>query len=183
MNTKTILLMAIAATSLVPAARAGLDVGITADIRLGRALPPPPPEVVVVEEIGPAGPPPWARTRWYRRSHAYYYYPGCDVYYRPADRVWFYLDGGSWRLGARLPDHIHMDFDHAVSLNLESDRPYVYHEHVVRYYPSHYFTRVKIKSAPDHRSDRYEDRGDHDDHHDRDDRGKGKGKNKDKKRN
>lgn len=171
-TTRSILLLSVAAASFLPAARADLDVGITAEIRLGRALPPRPPEVVVVEEIGPPGPPPWAARHWYRRNHAYYYYPGYAVYYRPADRMWFYLDGGTWRLGARLPGHIHVDFDRAVSLNIESDRPYVYHERVVTYYPSNYFTRVKIKSRPDHRRD---DRPGHDD---RDDRGKSRGQGK-----
>lgn len=180
MKIKAILLLAFATTSLAPFTHAAPDVNITADIRIGRALPPPPPEIVAVEEVGPPGPPPWAQSRWYRRSHAYYYYPASDVYYRPADRMWFYLDGGDWHLGARLPDHIPMDFDHAVSLRLESDRPYVYHQDVVRYYPKHYFAKVRIKSAPDHRSGRYEDRGDHDDHRDhaRDYGERGKGKDK-----
>lgn len=170
-TTKSILLLSVAAAGFLPAARADLDVGITAEIRLGRALPPPPPEVVVVEEIGPPGPPPWAARHWYRRNHAYYYYPGCDVYYRPADRVWFYLDGGAWRIGARLPGSIRVDFDHAVSLNIESDRPYIYHERVVTYYPSNYFSRVKIKSRHDNRRD--DDRDDREDH---DNRGKSRGK-------
>lgn len=181
MNTKTFVLLGLVVASLSPAAKADLDIGVSAEIRLGRALPPAPPEVVIVEEVGPGGPPPWAKTRWYRRNHAYYYYPGGDVYYRPADRQWFYLEGSNWRFGTRLPDHIRLDFGRSVFLNLESDRPYVYHNDVVRYYPGHYFTKVKIKSAPNHASDRAEDRRDH--ARDRDDRGNGKGRNKEKKRN
>lgn len=174
MNSKT-LLLSLAVASLVPAARADLDVGIGVDIRLGRAAPPPPPEIVVVEEVGPPGPPPWvADHRWYRRSYGYYYYPGCDVYYRPSDRVWFYLEGGSWRFGARLPDRIRVDFGHAVSLKLESDRPYVYHERVVTYYPANYFTKVKFKNGHDNRRD------DRDRDDDRRNRGKGRDKDKDR---
>ncbi|HEY8993785.1 MAG TPA: hypothetical protein VIM71_03795 [Lacunisphaera sp.] len=168
-------MLSLTAVSLAPAARADLNVDITADIRIGRALPPPPPEVVVVEEVGPPGPPPWAHTHWYRRSHAYYYYPGFDVYYRPADRVWFYLDGGTWRIGAQLPTSIRVDFNRAVPLTLESDRPYVFHEKVVTYYPSNYFAKVRFKEDHDNRPGHFDDRRDRDDHHDHD---KGRGKDK-----
>ena len=67
MKTSWPLLILIGAT-LLPSARAGIDIGVTAEIRLGRALPPPPPEVVVIEEAGPPGPPPWAPGRVFRRN-------------------------------------------------------------------------------------------------------------------
>ena len=161
MNSKILLLISLTATTLLPVARAGVNLDISAEIRLGRALPPPPPEVVVIERIGPSEPPPWARSHWYHRSYAYYYYPGADVYFRPADRVWFFLDRGAWRFGARLPDHIRMDFGRAVSLTLESDRPYLLHDRVIAYYPPNYFSRVKLRNEHDGRRD---------DHHDHDDR-------------
>lgn len=165
MNTRLPLLLTLAVASLAPAARAQLEVGLAAEIRLGRALPPPPPEVVVVEQPGPAVPPPWTETHWYRRSRAYYYYPGCDVYYRPSDHMWFYLEGGGWRVGTRLPEGIRIDFGRAVSLKLETDRPYLFHEKVVTYYPANYFAKVKFRNDHDRR---------HDD--DRDDHGRGHGK-------
>lgn len=180
MNSK-IILFSLTTLVLVPAAPAQIDVGISAEIRLGRSAPPPPPEIIVVEEAGPPGPPPWvAEHRWYRRSYGYYYYPGYDVYYRPADRVWFYLDGGNWRFGARLPNNIRVDFGHAVSLKLETDRPYVYHQKVVTYYPPNYFAKVKFKNGHDNRRDDRHDRDDRGRDDDRGDRGKGHGKNKDK---
>ena len=192
-------MLAVFAASLALPARAEVDVSIAAEIRIGRALPPPPPEVVVVERVGPPGPPPWAEKHWYRRNYAYYYYPECDVYFRPSDKTWFYLDGGDWRVGARLPDNIRIDFGRSVSLTLESDRPYIYHDKVVTYYPRAYFSRVRIKDRHDNRVDRREDRRDdradrRDDRRDgrqdrredrrddrkdrRDDNGKGKGKDK-----
>lgn len=149
MNARILLLLAFGVVaSVTSVARAGVDVGISAEIRLGHALPPPPPDVIVVEHVGPPGAPPWAASRWYRRNHAYYYYPGYDVYYRPDTRVWFYLDGGSWRRNGRLPDSIRVDFDRAVSLSLETDKPYAYHPDIVRYYPSSYFTKVKFRDSP-----------------------------------
>ena len=165
MNSKPIVLLCLAAASFLPTARAGVAVDFTADIRLGRALPPPPPEVVVVERIGPPEPPPWERRHWYNRSYAYYYYPGADVYYRPADHMWFFLEGANWRFGLRLPEHIHMDFGRAVSLSLESDRPYLFHERVVAYYPANYFSRVRFRNEREYRHGEHRD---HDERHDGD---------------
>jgi hypothetical protein len=149
MNAKILPVLALAlGASLIPIARADVGVSISADIRLGHALPPPPPDLVVIEQVGPPGPPPWAASRWFRRSHAYYYYPGFDVYYRPDTRVWFYLEGGSWRMNSRLPDAIPIDFGRAVSLSLETDKPYAFHPDVVRYYPANYFAKVKFRETP-----------------------------------
>ena len=149
---------------------------IDVNIRLGHAAPPPPPDVVVVQPAGPGGPPPWAHGHWFHRSRAYYYYPESDVYYRPADHMWFYEDGNTWRTSPALPDRIRIDFGRSVALTMETDRPYQYHRQVVTYYPARYFsTRVRIKEQPRHKDDHRPDPGrsrrpnDHDDHgHDRD---------------
>lgn len=184
MNSKTILVLSLTAACFVPAARADVDVSINADIRLGRALPPPPPEVIVGERIGPDAPPPWRTRHWYRRDYAYYYYPGCDVYFRPSDHMWFYLDGPNWHAAARLPDSVTIDFGRSVSLTLETDRPYTYNERIIAYYPRDYFAKVKFKNGHDNRVDRREDRRDNrqdrrvDRRDDRKDNGKGKAKNK-----
>jgi hypothetical protein len=159
-------------------ATAGVDISIGAEIRLGRTPPPPPPEVIVVEQVGPHGPPPWAPAHGFRRNRGYYFYPEGNVYYRPADRTWFYLEGSNWRAGVTLPEFVHVDFGHSVSLTMETDRPYVYHQQVVTYYPAGYFTKVKFKERGDrpgpdrdHKPNSKPGRGDKDS-------GKGKGKDK-----
>ena len=96
MNAKIITATLLVAALSVPV-RANVDVSVAAEIRLGKIAPPPPPEVVIIEQAPPPGPPPWAPAHGFRRNRGYYYYPGCDVYYRPADRVWFYIEGGNWR--------------------------------------------------------------------------------------
>lgn len=145
MKTKLLLLLPLGIALLTPA-RADLDIAISADIRLGRVLPPPPPEVVIVEESGPKGPPPWAPAHGFRRNRNYYYYPADNVYYRQDDRVWFYLDGGNWRFGTSLPTSIRVNFDRSVSLTMETEQPYQFHDKVRGYYPSDYFvTKVKVK--------------------------------------
>lgn len=162
-------LVVLCVTGLTLPARAGADVSVTAEIRLGKVLPPPPPDIIIVEPVGPAGPPPWAPASGFRRNRAYYYYPGAHVYYRPADRVWFYLEGDAWRFGASLPASIRIDFARCVPLTMESTRPYEYHAGIVERYPSDFFARVQVKDGgPDHDSHRK--------WWQRKDKGKGKGK-------
>lgn len=143
MNAKKLLLLVPLA---VAAIASGAEVSVSLDIHLGKVLPPPPPEVIVIERATPPGPPPWAPASGFRRNRAYYYYPDADVYFRPADRVWFYLEGREWRFGASLPTSLQVDFDHSVPLVMETDRPYLFHDQIRVYYPVDYFvTKVKVK--------------------------------------
>lgn len=177
MKAKLLLLLLSLGAALVSPARAALDVAISAEIRLGKIPPPPPPEVVVIEDAGPKGPPPWAPAHGFRRNRDYYYYPGANVYYRPKDHSWFYLDGGNWRVGVSLPTGIRVDFDRSVTLAMETDKPYKFHDKVKVYYASDYFiTKVRVKekggkpakAKPDHDDDAERGKG----------KEKGKGKNK-----
>jgi hypothetical protein len=128
----------------------GVEASVSVEIRLGKVLPPPPPEVIVIEQAAPPGPPPWAPARGFRRHRDYYYYPGADVYFRPEDRVWFYLDGREWRFGVSLPTNIRVDFDRSVSLRMEADQPFQFHNEVKVRYPADYFvTKVKVKEKND----------------------------------
>jgi hypothetical protein len=146
MKPSLLVLLSVTGVTLLSSAQAQIDVGLSAEIRIGRAQPPPPPEVVIVEDTRPPGPPPWAPAHGFRKNREYYYYPGTDVYYRPADRTWFYLDGGNWRVGTNLPSSVHVDFGRSVSLSMESERPYEFHEKVRSYYPRDYFvSKVRMK--------------------------------------
>jgi hypothetical protein len=132
----------------VAALRADLDLSVIAEIRLGKALPPPPPAVEIIAEPAQKGPPPWAPAHGFRRNREYYFYPGANVYYRPADRTWFYLEGRDWRIGASLPTSVRVDFTQSVPLEMETDRPFQFHAAVTERYSSDYFTKkVKIKGA------------------------------------
>lgn len=169
--------------ALLPFARADVDVSISAEIRLGKVAAPPPPEVVVIDDSGPKGPPPWAPAHGlFKRNRAYYFYPGTNVYYRPSDRMWFYLEGRNWQVGVALPTSISVDFGRCVPLTMETDKPYEFHEKVVTYYPANYFTKkVKLKNEhhaggrPEKAEKNKPGRDDDDE-----DRGKGKGKGKGK---
>ena len=167
MNPK-LFLVPVLGSMLAASGLAALDVSLSAEIRLGKAVAPPPPEVVVIQDAGPKGPPPWAPAHGFRRNRQYYYYPEAHVYYRPADRMWFYLDGRDWRFGVSLPAFVRVDFDHSVALTMETDQPYAFHEHVRTYYPADYFvTRVRVK-----------EKGDRPGHDDSPGKAKGKGRKK-----
>jgi hypothetical protein len=80
---------------------------------------------------GPAvkggGPPPWAPAHGRRaqQMQTYYFYPEAGVYFNPSTRMYFYMNGGSWQVGASLPTGVVLDVTY-VSMDLDTDRPYVY---------------------------------------------------------
>jgi len=81
------------------------------------------------------GPPPWAPAHGYRAKHHYYYYPGPQVYFDVGRKVYFYPFNGGWRVSAALPVGIHIDAHGYQVLDMDTDRPYVYHSGVVKKYP------------------------------------------------
>ncbi len=72
------------------------------------------------------GPPAHAPAHGYRKKVVYYYYPTANAYYDHSRRVYFYLSGTKWQMAVSLPSSIRIDVHERVSLELETDRPYVY---------------------------------------------------------
>jgi hypothetical protein len=87
---------------------------------------PPPPE---------SGPPPWAPAHGHRAKHQYYYYPEPRVYFDLGRSLYFYYSGGSWRASVALPSGIHISVGEHVALEMDTDRPYLYHSDVEKRYP------------------------------------------------
>ncbi len=83
--------------------------------------PPPPPPA----HKPAGGPPAHAPAHGQRRKHRYQYYPDSCVYFDIDRKVYFYLDGGSWRTSATLPGGIVLGATAAVSLELDHATPYV----------------------------------------------------------
>ena len=83
------------------------------------------------------GPPPWAPAHGYRAKHAYQYYPQSEVYYEPARGSYFWYEAGGWQVGVRLPEHIRLDSSGQVTLDMDSDQPYRYHDAVRAQYGGH----------------------------------------------
>lgn len=73
------------------------------------------------------GPPAHAPAHGYRKKYQYRYYPDAQVYYAADRGLYFWIEGGNWTLGARLPDHITVDLSSGVSVELDSDTPSAHH--------------------------------------------------------
>lgn len=83
-----------------------------------------------------ADPPPWAPAHGKRaKQHPYTYYPDSGIYYSPESRVWFWLEGSDWRVGASLPtDFRPYASGGSVSIELSSEKPFEQHDLVVKQY-------------------------------------------------
>jgi len=99
-------------------------------------------KTIVVEKPPPQysppaknGPPPWAPAHGYRAKHRYYYYPSTFVYFDVERKLYFYLEGDSWRAGASLPARISPNPGDHVSLEMDTDKPYEFHADVAKKYP------------------------------------------------
>lgn len=94
--------------------------------------------VVVGDEVNVGkggGPPPWAPAHGYRAKYRYRYYPDAAVYLDVGRGLYFYLQNGRWTVAASLPRGITMDLGRYVVLEMDVDKPYLYHQDVVRKYP------------------------------------------------
>ncbi|MCK4376097.1 MAG: hypothetical protein KAX19_12235 [Candidatus Brocadiae bacterium] len=117
MRTKLILALVALTFLLVPSCSFGLSSGHSAGV------------------VSRKGPPAHAPAHGYRRKHCYRYYPSCCVYFDIERKLYFYLEGGNWRVSARLPAGIRMDVGEAVVLSLETDRPYLHFQKHKTSYP------------------------------------------------
>jgi hypothetical protein len=93
------------------------------------------------------GPPAHAPAHGYRAKHQYRYYPSRSVYYDTGRRLYFYLKGDNWEVGASLPHHIRIGLGESVSIELDTDKPYIHHaEHVKKYPPGQMKKKNKKKN-------------------------------------
>ena len=93
------------------------------------------------------GPPAHAPAHGNRAKHKYRYYQTCSVYYDSGRRIYFYLKGDSWEMGASLPSHLRMGLGDSVSIELDTDKPYFYHtDHVEKYPPGQKKKKNKKKN-------------------------------------
>jgi len=92
------------------------------------------------------GPPPHAPAHGYRAKHHYRYYPSSSVYYDNDRKLYFYLKGDNWEVGASLPNNILVRLGDYVSIEMETDQPYVYNaDHVKKYPPGQMKKKNKKK--------------------------------------
>ena len=123
---KKLILMGIGTLMLVGCATDGRGPNFGVGVSVGGNAPPP----VIVGPSG-GGPPPWAPAHGRRAREAqyrYYYYPASGVYLNVATGSYFYLNGGTWQVAMALPSTVILDSNNYVSLELDTDRPYLYYE-------------------------------------------------------
>lgn len=97
-----------------------------------------------------AEPPPHAPAHGYRAKHQYVYYREREIYYEPARGLWFWIDGGDWRIGASLPAYYQQFTSGGVTVELDSDKPYTEHRYVVEHYGKGSKTKNKGKGHGRH---------------------------------
>jgi hypothetical protein len=73
------------------------------------------------------GPPSHAPAHGYRAKHQYRYYPACKVYHDLERGLYFYLKGENWEVSVSLPTSLRDSLGEFVSLELETDKPFLYH--------------------------------------------------------
>jgi hypothetical protein len=95
------------------------------------------------------GPPPHAPAHGYRAKHhyKYRYYPSRSVYFDTGRGLYFYLKGRNWEVGASLPSNLRVGLGDSVSIELDTDKPYIYHaDHVKKYPPGKMKKKHKKKN-------------------------------------
>lgn len=101
-----------------------------------------------------AGPPPWAPAYGHpAHQHRYVYYPEHELYYAPETQLWFWLDDGHWRFGARLPGGFPIATSiPGISIVLGTARPYERHSYIVHQYgrPARHDYRPRHYDKPRH---------------------------------
>lgn len=92
------------------------------------------------------GPPSHAPAHGYRAKYQYRYYPRHSVYYDDGRKIYFYIKGDHWEVGASLPSHLRVSLGDFVSIELDTDKPYIHHaEHVKKHPPGHLKNKHKKK--------------------------------------
>jgi len=132
MMMKKMLLTGIGALLLSGCAMDGRTPNVGVGVTMGGS---PPPPAIVKESRG--GPPPWAPAHGRRAKEAqyrYYYYPASGIYMNVNTGSYFYMNGGTWQVAMTLPSAVVLDRNNYVSVDLETDTPYLhYEEHKVKY--------------------------------------------------
>jgi hypothetical protein len=96
--------------------------------------------------------------------HKYVYYPARQVYYAPDSRSWFWMNGGSWQVGASLPGSIRIEPTNGVQIVLSSGHPYTQHVYVEENYGRPWRAKHRMHERERHYH-RHDGHHRHDKHH------------------
>ena len=100
----------------------------------------PAPTVVKAKENGP---PAHAPAHGYRAKHQYHYYPSASVYHDTSRGLYFYLGGSGWQIAASLPQDLRVRLGSSVSIEMDTDKPYIYNDQHKKQYPPGQMKKMK----------------------------------------
>ena len=66
---------------------------------------------------------------------------GSSVYYDTYRKLYFYLEGNNWRVSVSLHQDIRVKLGDHVSIEMDTDKPYIHHEEHSRKYPQGQFKK------------------------------------------
>ena len=91
------------------------------------------------------GPPAHAPAHGYRAKHQYRYFPSSSVYHDADRGLYFYLSGSNWRIAASLPHDLQVQLGSSVSIEMDTDKPYLHHKYHKQKYPPGQLKKKKSK--------------------------------------
>ena len=91
------------------------------------------------------GPPAHAPAHGYRIKHQYRYFPSASVYHDTSRGLYFYLGGSGWQVAASLPQDLKVRLGSSVSIEMETDKPYLYNDQHKKQYPPGIMKKGKTK--------------------------------------
>ena len=95
-----------------------------------------PKQSVKIKRGNKSGPPDHAPAKGYRAQFQYRYYPDAEVYYDADRKVYFYFEGNGWHIGASLPNSLQASLGDSVNLEMNTDKPFLYHDEHKAQYPA-----------------------------------------------
>jgi hypothetical protein len=66
----------------------------------------------------------------------YQYFPSVRVYHDAERGLYFFLQGTEWRIAVALPSELRLQLRYYVTLEMDSDKPYLYNDQHEQQYPA-----------------------------------------------
>lgn len=93
-------------------------------------------------QAGKNGPPAHAPAHGYRSKRRYQYYPSSSAYHDASRGLYFYLSGSNWQVAASLPQQLQICLGGSVSIEMDTDKPYLYNDQHKKQYPPRQMEKV-----------------------------------------
>ena len=69
-----------------------------------------------------------------QKNYLYHYYPSSNVYFSVEKKMYYYLEDDNWKICSFLPSDLKKESDEYVRLELDTDKPYIYHkQHIAKF--------------------------------------------------